>query len=161
MDTYSSIIAEMGCSIPNMINSFHPEYKVVVERQATLEHLVRSLQRKATERQRHLVDSLLYHEYLLEAEDLEGWIGQQQQHAASTDYGQDYEHLLVRAMITADELQERTLLFQMLQERFDDFKCTVEAGSERYGQSELQANKLINSNSSYSNDIASKQTHLK
>jgi hypothetical protein len=39
------------------------------------------------------------HEYLAESEELETWIQEQMAAASSDDYGQDYEHLLVRLII--------------------------------------------------------------
>lgn len=95
LDTYNSIIVEMGRGAQALISSGHPESKAIAERQSTLEHLVRSLQRTAAIRQHRLMESLFRHEYFLESGDLDRWIAEQQQHAASEDYGQDYEHLLV------------------------------------------------------------------
>lgn len=42
------------------------------------------------------MESMYRHEYFREAEELEKWIAEQMQTASSDDYGQDYEHLLVR-----------------------------------------------------------------
>ena len=39
------------------------------------------------------------HEYLMESDELEQWIKDNMQAAASEDYGQDYEHLQVRRLI--------------------------------------------------------------
>ncbi|XP_017780552.1 PREDICTED: spectrin alpha chain, non-erythrocytic 1 isoform X2 [Nicrophorus vespilloides] len=142
LDTYSSIIAEMGRGAQAHVQSGHPESKAISERQAGLEHLVRSLQRRAAVRQQCLMESLFRHEYFLESEDLERWIAEQHQHAASEDYGQDYEHL------------------QLLQAKFDDFKHRIEAGSERFKQCEDLAQKLITNKNPYIGEIGRKQQLL-
>lgn len=85
----------MGHGAQQMIKSGHPDSKLIAERQANLERLVRSLQRKATLRQLKLMESLFRHEYFVESQELENWISENLQHASSEDYGQDYEHLVV------------------------------------------------------------------
>lgn len=85
----------MGRAAQATVQSGHPEGKLISERQATLEHLIRSLQRRAALRQQRLMESLFRHEYFSESQELEQWIAEQLQHASSEDYGQDYEHLLV------------------------------------------------------------------
>ncbi|KAF5273495.1 hypothetical protein FQA39_LY07512 [Lamprigera yunnana] len=142
LDTYNSIIIEMGRGAQILLLSGHPESKIIAERQASLEHLVRSLQRRAGVRQHRLMESLFRHEYFLESDDLERWIAEQLQQASSEDYGQDYEHLLI------------------LQAKFDDFKHRVEAGSERFNQCEDLAQKLIVNENPYKNDIQNKQLQL-
>lgn len=83
-----------------MIKSGHPDGKLIAERQSSLEHLVRSLQRKAAIRQHRLMESLFRHEYFVESDELESWIAENLQHASSEDYGQDFEHLLVSRILT-------------------------------------------------------------
>lgn len=95
LDTYNNIISEMGHGAQAMIKSGHPDSKLIAERQSSLEHLVRLLQRKAAIRQHRLMESLFRHEYFAESEELERWIAENLQQASSEDYGQDYEHLLV------------------------------------------------------------------
>lgn len=89
----------MGHGAQQMIKSEHPDSKLIAERQAALERLVRALQRKAAIRQHRLMESLFRHEYFAESEELESWIADNLQHASSEDYGQDYEHLLVSKKI--------------------------------------------------------------
>lgn len=98
LETYSGIITEMGRGANALVQSGHPESKTIQERQSTLEHLVRSLQRQAAIRQQRLMESLFRHEYFLESGDLERWVSEQMQYATSEDYGQDYEHLLVSSL---------------------------------------------------------------
>jgi spectrin beta len=45
------------------------------------------------------MESLFRHEYFLESEELDRWIAENLQQASSEDYGQDYEHLLVKYVI--------------------------------------------------------------
>ncbi|KAJ8972184.1 hypothetical protein NQ314_000314 [Rhamnusium bicolor] len=142
LDTYNNIISEMGHGAQAMIKSGHPDSKLIAERQSSLEHLVRLLQRKAAIRQHRLMESLFRHEYFAESEELERWIAENLQQASSEDYGQDYEHLL------------------LLKAKFDDFKHRIEAGSERYRQCEDLAQKLISNESPYSSDIQKKQLQL-
>lgn len=85
----------MGHGAQAMIKSGHPDSKLIAERQSSLEHLVRLLQRKAAIRQHRLMESLFRHEYFVESEELERWIADNLQQASSEDYGQDYEHLIV------------------------------------------------------------------
>lgn len=92
----------MGRGAQSLIQTGHPESKPIAERQSTLEHLVRSLQRRAALRQHRLMESLFRHEYFLESGELERWITEQLQQASSEDYGQDYEHLLVRLCFILD-----------------------------------------------------------
>lgn len=42
-----------------------------------------------------LCKHFIRHEYFAEAAELEQWIKEQEQTAASEDYGHDYEHLIV------------------------------------------------------------------
>lgn len=142
LDTYQNIIAEMGRGAQALIQNKHPDSKLLSERQASLEHLVRSLQRKAVLRQHHLMESLFRHEYFLESEELERWIAEHLQQANSEDYGLDFEHLLV------------------LQAKFDDLTHRIEAGAERFRQCENLAQKLIANESSYISDIQKKQLQL-
>lgn len=103
---------------------------------------MRALQRLATVRQQRLMESMYRHEYFLESRELEQWIKEQEQAAASEDYGQDYEHLLI------------------LQAKFNDFKHRIEAGSERFNQCEDLARKLITNESPYIQDIEKRQEQL-
>ncbi|XP_030753943.1 spectrin beta chain, non-erythrocytic 2 isoform X2 [Sitophilus oryzae] len=139
LETYNNIILEMGHGAQAMIKSGHPDAKLISERQSGLEHLVRSLQRKAVIRRQRLMESLFRHEYFMESDELEIWIAENLQQASSEDYGQDYEHLL------------------LLKNKFDDLKHKIEAGAERYKQCEALALKLLASENSYGVDIQNKQ----
>ena len=108
----------MGHTAAAMINAKHPDSKAIANKQQAIAQQMRALQRLATVRQQRLMESMYRHEYFLESRELEQWIKEQEQAAASEDYGQDYEHLLI------------------LQAKFNDFKHRIEAGSERFNQCE-------------------------
>lgn len=52
-------------------------------------------------------------------------------------------------------------MVQILQNKFDDFRHRIEAGSERFGQCEELAKKLIANESPYSADIERRQEQLR
>lgn len=142
LDTYNGIVTEMGHTASTMINSKHPDSKAIGNKQQAIVQQMRALQRLATVRQQRLMESMYRHEYFLESRELEQWIKEQEQAAASEDYGQDYEHLL------------------LLQAKFNDFKHRIEAGSERFNQCEELARKLIANESPYIQDIEKRQEQL-
>ncbi|CAL1674075.1 unnamed protein product [Lasius platythorax] len=142
LDTYNGIVTEMGHTASTMINSKHPDSKAIANKQQAIVQQMRALQRLATVRQQRLMESMYRHEYFLESRELEQWIKEQEQAAASEDYGQDYEHLL------------------LLQAKFNDFKHRIEAGSERFNQCEELARKLIANESPYIQDIEKRQEQL-
>nr|CAD7456119.1 unnamed protein product [Timema tahoe] len=142
LDTYSGIVNEMGHTAAAMVNAKHPDAKVIAARQQLISQQMRTLQRLATSRQQRLMESMYRHEYFQESAELEQWIKEQVQTAASEDYGQDYEHLM------------------LLQNKFDDFKHRIEAGSERFNQCEELAKKLIANDSPYISEIEKRQEQL-
>ncbi|PSN40703.1 hypothetical protein C0J52_13751 [Blattella germanica] len=142
LDTYSGIVNEMGHTSGAMVTAKHPDSKAISAKQQLIQQQMRNLQRLATARQQRLMESMYRHEYFLESAELEQWIREQVQTAASEDYGQDYEHLL------------------LLQNKFDDFKHRIEAGSERFAQCEELAKKLIANESPYTADIERRQEQL-
>lgn len=102
LDTYSGILSEMGHTAAQMVTAKHPDSKTIAAKQQLIEKLFKSLQRLAGQRQKRLMESLYRHEYFHESAELEQWIKEQEQTAASEDYGQDYEHLLVSFKIFND-----------------------------------------------------------
>uniref|UniRef100_A0A336KQL4 CSON014177 protein n=1 Tax=Culicoides sonorensis TaxID=179676 RepID=A0A336KQL4_CULSO len=142
LDTYSGIVSEMGHTAAAMVASKHPDSKVIASKQQLIEKMLKSLQKLAGQRQRRLIESLHRHEYFAEAAELEQWIKEQEQAAASEDYGQDYEHLLI------------------LQNKFDDLKHRIEVGAERFHQCEESAKKLISNENSYVAEIEKQQERL-
>ncbi|XP_039289552.1 LOW QUALITY PROTEIN: spectrin alpha chain, non-erythrocytic 1-like [Nilaparvata lugens] len=143
LDTYSGIVSEMGHTASTMVNAKHPDAKAIAGKQQAIQQQMRTLQKLATARQQRLMESMCRHEYLLESAELEQWIRDQMQAAGSDDYGQDYEHLLI------------------LQNKFDDLKHRIEAGSERFNQCEELAKKLIANESPYTADIEKHQEQLR
>lgn len=80
----------------SMINSKHPDAKAIAVKQQAISQQLKNLQKTAAARQQNLMDSICRHEYCSESDELEQWIKDNMQAATSEDYGQDYEHLLVR-----------------------------------------------------------------
>lgn len=95
LDSYSGIVSEMGHTANAMVNAKHPDAKAIASKQQLLSQQMRTLQKLATARQQRLMESMYRHEYFLESAELEQWIREQSQIAASEDYGQDFEHLQV------------------------------------------------------------------
>lgn len=82
------------------------------------------------------------HAYLRETGDFEEWINEQMQHAASEEFGQDYEHLLI------------------LRNKFDEFKRTVESNQERFSRCESMAKWLLEDKGQYSKQVLDRQEQL-
>uniref|UniRef100_A0A8D8QLB4 Spectrin beta chain, non-erythrocytic 5 n=1 Tax=Cacopsylla melanoneura TaxID=428564 RepID=A0A8D8QLB4_9HEMI len=143
LDTYSSIVSEMGNSANTMINAKHPDSKAIANKQQAITQQIKNLQKLATARQQRLVESMCRHEYLTESAELEEWIKENMQAAASEDYGQDYEHLMI------------------LVNKFYDLKHKVENSQERFNQCEELAQKLVSNESPYLVDIEKKQEQLR
>ena len=94
----------MGHTANAMVNAKHPDAKAIASKQQLLSQQMRTLQKLATARQQRLMESMYRHEYFLESAELEQWIREQSQIAASEDYGQDYEHLQVIIIISLTKL---------------------------------------------------------
>ncbi|GIY06493.1 hypothetical protein CDAR_514752 [Caerostris darwini] len=143
IDTYSSLITEMGHQAQLMVDSNHPDSKIISNRLQVVNQQMKNIQKLANSRRQNLMESKHLHEYFRESDELEKWINEQMLTANSEDYGQDYEHLLI------------------LQSKFDDFKLRVETGSERFNQCEELAKKLTANDTSYSSKIEQRQQHLR
>lgn len=143
LDTYKGIVTEMGHAAAAMVNAKHPDAKAIAIKEQAINQQIRNLQKLASLRQQRLVESMCRHEYFSESAELDQWIRDHMQIAASDDYGQDYEHLLI------------------LQNKFDDLKHRVEAGLERFNQCEELAKKLIANESPYIADIEKRQEQLR
>ena len=89
---------EMGHTAGAMVAAKHPDARAIATKQQMIEQQLRTLHHLATSRQQRLMESMYRHEYFLESAELEQWIREQVQTAASEDYGQDYEHLLVSGL---------------------------------------------------------------
>jgi len=91
-------VNEMGHTAGAMVAANHPDARAIAMKQQMVQQQICSLHRLATSRQQRLMESMYCHEYFLESAELEQWIREQVQTAASEDYGQDYEHLLVSGL---------------------------------------------------------------
>ena len=89
---------EMGHTAGAMVAAKHPDAHAITTKQQMIQQQLRTLHRLATSRQQRLMESMYRHEYFSESAELEQWIREQVQTAASEDYGQDYEHLLVSGL---------------------------------------------------------------
>jgi spectrin beta len=98
LDTYGGIVNEMCYTAGAMVAAKHPDAHAISMKQQMLQQQMCTLHRLATLRQQRLMESMYCHEYFLESAELEQWIQEQVQTAASEDYGQDYEHLLVSGL---------------------------------------------------------------
>ncbi|XP_055376264.1 spectrin beta chain, non-erythrocytic 1 isoform X2 [Condylostylus longicornis] len=143
LDTYSGIVSEMGHNCASMVSASFPDSKVLAAKQQLIEKMLKSLQKLANQRQMNLMQSLYMHEYFIESDEVEQWIKEQEQTASSEDYGQDYEHL------------------QLLQNKFDDLKHSVEVGADRVDQCEILAKKLSETDSPYINQVEKRQDQLR
>jgi hypothetical protein len=88
----------MGHTAGAMVAANHPDSHAIATKQQQIQQQLRTLHRLASSRQRRLMESMYRHEYFLESADLEQWIREQVLTAASEDFGQDYEHLLVSGL---------------------------------------------------------------
>ncbi|XP_068070705.2 spectrin beta chain, non-erythrocytic 5 isoform X1 [Danio rerio] len=101
------------------------------------------LQHSATVREQRLRETLHLHEFKRETSELEEWIAQQTQIAASNDLGSDYENAM------------------QLRGRFEVFLKQLEVGKERMHTCEQLADKLIKSNHPESRFIRETQNLLR
>jgi len=81
-----------------MVAAKYPDVRVISIKQQMIQLQMRTLHYLATSRQKRLMESMYRHEYFLESAELEQWVWEQVQTAASEDCGQDYEHLLVSGL---------------------------------------------------------------
>ncbi|XP_043236847.1 spectrin beta chain, non-erythrocytic 2-like isoform X8 [Amphibalanus amphitrite] len=143
LDSYAGLVKEMSSVGDAMVKASHPDAKMIQQRQQLINQQLKDTQRLATQRRQRLMDSKHRHEYFRESDDLERWIAEQLQTAASEDYGTDFEHLL------------------LLRNKFEDLKHRVEAGSERFNQCDELAKKLIANENPYAADMDRRQDQLR
>lgn len=152
-----------------MVSTHHPDSKVIVQRHQLLLQGLKTLQKLATQRRKRLVDSVSRHEFLREADSILEWIGEQMTTAASEDYGQDFEHLLVRGLsrvLKKISLVNVSCVFvllqmQILQNKFENFKHQISAISYRFDQCDDIARRLIANENPYAADFPAKQEQLR
>jgi spectrin beta len=95
---YGSIVNEMDHTAGALEAAKHPDAHAISTKQQMIQQQMHTLHHLATSRQQQLMESMYRHEYFLESAELQQWIQKQVQTAASEDYGQDYEHLLVSGL---------------------------------------------------------------
>lgn len=142
IDTYSGLVSEIANQGQQMIDSMHPDSKMIQNRQQLIVQQMRNLQKSAGTRRLKLMKSRQRHEYFRESAELEQWINEQMQIAQSEEYGKDFEHLI------------------LLQAKFDDFSHHVEANKERFIQCENLAKKLLQSDSPVADEVQQRQEQL-
>jgi spectrin beta len=69
-----------------------------------LEEQIAELGKRCSDKRSRLEASKSFHEFMRESEDLELWIGEQMNTASSEEYGQYYEQLLVKRLLTLRRL---------------------------------------------------------
>ena len=89
---------EMGHTAGAMVAAKHPDAHAIATKQQMIQQQMHTLHYLATSRKQGLMESMYCHEYFLESAELDQWIREQLQTAASEDSGQDYEHLLVSGL---------------------------------------------------------------
>jgi spectrin beta len=87
LDRYGGIVNEMGHTAGAMVAAKHPDAHVIASKQQMIQQQMHALHNLATSRQQRLMESMFRHEYFLESAELEQWIREQVQTAASEDYG--------------------------------------------------------------------------
>ena len=95
MATYKGIAKNLKKESDKLIRAHVPDAREIGNRQAHIEEEMRKLEQLAAVRRHNLEESKRLHEYIRESGELEEWINEQLQLAASEDYGEDYEHLQV------------------------------------------------------------------
>ena len=143
IQTYQGIVTGLGKEAQRLFKTGCQDPTTLRKAQDNLQDHLNKLKRLAADRTQNLEQSKWMYAFKRESSDFEEWINEQLQLAASEEYGQDYEHL------------------QILRNRFDEFKRTVETGSERYNRCERLANWLLEDNTPYEEEVKERQEQLR
>ncbi|XP_041352702.1 spectrin beta chain, non-erythrocytic 5-like isoform X2 [Gigantopelta aegis] len=143
IQTYSVIVASLGKESNRLFKLGSADPSLLKKAQDQLQDNLNALKRRAAERSRNLERSKRLHAYMRESEEFEEWITEQMQTANSEEYGLDFEHV------------------QILKNKFDEFKRTVEAGSERYNRCERMAKTLLEDKGSHTIEVQLRQQELR
>ncbi|GFS59412.1 spectrin beta chain, non-erythrocytic 5 [Trichonephila inaurata madagascariensis] len=135
IDSYKGLVAELASQADALIESNHPDCKVIKNRMEVINQEMKNIQKLCTVKRQKLLESKSRHEFEKETEELKIWISEQMAEATSEDFGDDYEHVLI------------------LNQNFEFFRAKVEAGSKRILQYEDFAKMLINSNCYFVKDV--------
>jgi len=110
--------------------------------QAQLDEQLIGLQTLTAARRSKLQESIKLHQYIRDVDEVLSWLDEKRAIAASDDYGKDFEHLLVKFKLSS-VVKLITLLPQVLQKKFEDFKSDTAASSELYSAANNLARKLV------------------
>ncbi|BFZ07506.1 hypothetical protein BsWGS_10543 [Bradybaena similaris] len=143
IQTYQAIVNGLGKESNRLFKLGYSDPQSLRKAQEQLQDSLNKLKRLADERCHHLERSKRLHAYIREADELEAWIGEQMQTAGSEEYGQDYEHL------------------EILRSKFDEFKRTIEAGTERFNMCEKLAKYIIDDRGPHTKDVVARQEQLR
>ncbi|XP_066550797.1 spectrin beta chain, non-erythrocytic 5 [Amia ocellicauda] len=108
-----------------------------------LQSQLSKLQHHASVRSQRLDEVFRFHEYSRDSAELDDWIAQQRQIAASEDYGNDYEHVVV------------------LRGKFEAFQRQVEVGAERLRGCQELADELILQGHPQARQVQDTQSYLR
>ncbi|KAK3092932.1 hypothetical protein FSP39_009051 [Pinctada imbricata] len=135
IQTYQGIVTGLGKEAQRLYKIGCQDPTTIRKAQDNLQDHMNKLKRLAADRTQHLEQSKWFHAYIRESSDFKDWIADQNQIAGSEEYGSDYEHLLV------------------LRNRFDEFRRTVDAGTERFNRCEKLANWLLEDKTPYEGQV--------
>ncbi|XP_053397827.1 spectrin alpha chain, non-erythrocytic 1-like isoform X5 [Mercenaria mercenaria] len=142
IQTYQGIVSGVDRECKRLFKTGCQDPQSLRKAQDNLQEQLNKLKRLAAERTKNLEQSKWMHAYLRESGDFEEWINEQLQNAASEEYGQDYEHLLI------------------LRNKFDEFKRTVESNQERFSRCERMAKWLVEDKGPYTKQVLERQEQL-
>ncbi|XP_048733527.1 spectrin alpha chain, non-erythrocytic 1-like isoform X2 [Ostrea edulis] len=143
IQTYQGIVTGLGKEAQRLFKIGCQDPATLRKAQDSLQEHLNKLKRLAADRTHELEMSKWLHAYNRESRDFEEWIDDQMQLAASEEYGSDYEHLVI------------------LRNRFEEFKRTVEAGTERFNRCERLAKWLLEDKTQYEDEVKERQAHLR
>ncbi|PVD25646.1 hypothetical protein C0Q70_13305 [Pomacea canaliculata] len=143
IQTYQGITNSLAKESSRLFKLGYSDPQILKKAQDNLQDNLSKLKRLAADRSRKLERSKRLHAYMRESEDFEMWIEEQMQTASSEEYGQDFEHL------------------QILRNKFDEFKRTVETGAERFNLCERMAKYLLDDRGDHTLQVQQRQEELK
>eukprot|EP00118_Oscarella_pearsei_P018140 m.184464 g.184464 ORF g.184464 m.184464 type:complete len:3710 (+) comp39319_c1_seq2:34-11163(+) len=121
----------------------HFDSTSISARQSALEEQLLGLQTLTAARRQKLEESIKLHQYLREFEEAQAWLQENQTIASSEEYGKDFEHL------------------ELLQEKFDIFKRSLQTSMERYTSANAMARRLVADGHSQTVLVKEKQDEVK
>nr|XP_022333961.1 spectrin alpha chain, non-erythrocytic 1-like isoform X4 [Crassostrea virginica] len=143
IQTYQGIVTGLGKEAQRLFKIGCQDPATLRKAQDNLQDHLNKLKRLAADRTHELEMSKWLQAYNRESSDFEEWIDDQMQLAGSEEYGSDYEHLVI------------------LRNRFDEFKRTVDAGTERFNRCERLAKWLLEDKTQYEDQVKERQAHLR